>query len=63
MKCVTTYERLMPDTICGEGIKLTQVYTSFDIREIDELEEHLKKAIGSGVIFECKEGENGETNN
>lgn len=58
MKCVTTYDRLMPDTICGEGIKLTQVYTSFDIREIDELEENLKKAIGSGVVFECKESSN-----
>ena len=45
MKCVTTYERLMPDTICGEGIKLTQVYTSFDIREIDELEENLKRLL------------------
>ena len=61
MKCVTTYERLMPDTICGEGIKLTQVYTSFDIQEIDELEENLKKAIGSGVVFECG-AEMGEIN-
>lgn len=59
MKCVTTYERLMPDTICGEGIKLTQVYSSFDIREIDELEENLKKTIGNGVVFDCIErGEN-----
>lgn len=57
MKCVTTYERLMPDTISGEGIKLTQIYTSFDVREIDELEENLKKAIGSGVVLECKEQE------
>jgi len=62
MKCVTTYERLMPDTICGEGIKLTQVYTSFDIREIDELEESLKKAIGSGVVFECKESSDADSN-
>jgi hypothetical protein len=60
MKSYTTYERLMPDTICGEGIKLTQVYTSFDIREIDELEEDLKKAIGSGVVFEFKESEDKE---
>jgi hypothetical protein len=60
MKCLTTYERLEPDTVRGECIKLTQVYTSFDARDIDELEEHFKKAIGSGVVFEFREGNSNE---
>lgn len=52
MKCLTTYQRLNPDTVCGEIIIVTQRYTSFDAREIDILEERFRKTIGSGITSE-----------
>lgn len=52
MKCLTTYQRLNPDTVCGEIIIVTQRYTSFDAREIDILEERFKKTIGSAIMSE-----------
>lgn len=52
MKCLTTYQRLNPDTVCGEIIIVTQRYTSFDAREIDILEERFKHTIGSGIMSE-----------
>ena len=52
MKCLTTYQRLNPDTVCGEIIIVTQRYTSFDVKEIDILEERFKKTIGSGIMSE-----------
>ena len=52
MKCLTTYQRLNPDTVCGEIIIVTQRYTSFDVKEIDILEERFKKTIGSAIMSE-----------
>ena len=52
MKCLTTYQRLNLDAVCGETIIVTQRYTSFDVREIDILEERFKKTIGSGIMSE-----------
>lgn len=52
MKCLTTYQRLNPDTVCGEIIIVTQRYTSFEKKEIDILEERFKKTIGSGIRSE-----------
>lgn len=52
MKCLTTYQRLNPDAVCGEIIVVTQRYTSYDVREIDILEERFMKSIGSGIMSE-----------
>lgn len=59
MKMFTMYERLKPDTVSGHSIKVTIVYSSFDINEIDKLQEELRNSIASGVVSEVgmKEGE------
>lgn len=52
MKVHTSFKRMEPDTISGESIVLTTVYSSFDSAEIDKLEEQFRKRIGSGIIGE-----------
>lgn len=54
MKVHTSFKRTEPDTISGESIVLTTVYSSFDSTEIDKLEEQFRKNIGSGIIGEVK---------
>ena len=49
MKSFTTYERLMPTTADGHIIKISTFYSSFNKEEIDELQEHLRIDIGSGL--------------
>ena len=46
MTCNVKYERLNPTTACGEALKITLFYSSFDGAEIDKLEEQCKKEIG-----------------
>ena len=43
MKVTITSNRLEPDTIRGEAFQVVCTYTSFDITEIDEIEENFKK--------------------
>lgn len=50
MKCTSRYERKNPDTIGGYQIVVTNIYSSFDEREIDTLEKTLKASIGSGIV-------------
>lgn len=50
MKMFTTYKRNNPDTINGESITVTTVYSSYNEKEIDELENQLRNSIGSGLI-------------
>ena len=38
MKVHTSFQRHEPDTIRGEAISVTQVFSSFDKREIDMLQ-------------------------
>ena len=60
MKVHTSFQRHEPDTIRGEAISVTQVFSSFDKREIDMLQNQLQEQIGAGVIGEVtlnKEGE------
>lgn len=52
MRTYISYQRLEPDTINGETLKVTQVYSSHDKSEIDKLEESLQKQIGNGLIGE-----------
>lgn len=54
MKVHTSFKRTEPDTISGESIVLTTVYSSFDSTEIDKLEEQFRQRIGSGIIGEVK---------
>lgn len=54
MKCFTSYERHNPNTVNGETIVVTQVYSSFDKKEIDVLENDLRLSIGDGVKMEFK---------
>ena len=58
MKVTTTFSRLNPDTVQGEKIAILTVYSSMNKGEIDELEQSLYQAIGSGVVSEIKEQEN-----
>ena len=54
MKCFTSYERHNPNTVNGETIVVTQVYSSFDKKEMDVLENDLRLSIGDGVKMEFK---------
>lgn len=54
MKCFTSYERHNPNTVNGETIVVTQVYSSFDKKEMDALENDLRLSIGDGVKMEFK---------
>lgn len=51
MKIFQTWKRNMPDSISGESITLTIIYSSFDKNEIDELESRMPK----GMIFASDE--------
>ena len=52
MKMFTMYERLKPDTVSGHAVKVTTIYSSFNINEIDKLQEELRNSIASGVVSE-----------
>ena len=52
MKCQVTYQRHKPDTINGEILVVTTIYSSCDKAEIDTMEQSLKNVIGSGVIID-----------
>ncbi len=45
MKVTQSWTRNMRDTLVGESITLTTVYSSFDPEEIDRLEENMPKGI------------------
>ena len=54
MKCFTYYERHNPNTVNGETIVVTQIYSSFDKEEMDVLENDLRLSIGDGVNMDFK---------
>jgi len=54
MTATIQYRRLDPDTVRGEKLEVKIVYSSFDAKEIDELQENIPN-----VIWEC-EHEEGE---
>lgn len=55
MKATTTYRRLKPDTLNGDSVAVTTVYSSFDRSEIDSMEETFKRTIGACVVQEFGE--------
>ena len=57
MRTTTTFKRLLPDTINGEQIAVTIVYSSFDASEIDRLEMDLRKSIGFCITGEVGDKE------
>lgn len=52
MKQFNTYERLTPDTVNGESLKIITIYSSRDKAEIDSLEALYEKAYGIGISRE-----------
>ena len=54
MKLQVNYKRHLPDTILGEKLEVTYIYSSFDGREVDAMEEQVRKAIGDGLIGEME---------
>lgn len=50
----TTYHRAKPDTISGESLIVTTVYSSWDVKEIDALQRSFRDHIGSGLITEME---------
>ena len=55
MKVTTTFRRLKPDTLNGDSVAVTTVYSSFNRSEIDSLEETLERTIGFCVVQEFGE--------
>lgn len=55
MKVTQSWQRNPPSTLSGDSITLTIIYSSFDTREIDDLEKNLP----AGVLIT----EDTETNN
>jgi hypothetical protein len=41
MKVLVTWERLAPDTVGGDKLRVTTTYMSFDKDEIDKLERNI----------------------
>lgn len=52
MKQFNSYERLTPDTVNGESLKVMTIYSSRDKAEIDSLEALYEKAYGIGTSRE-----------
>lgn len=44
MKVLVTWERLAPDTVGGDKLRVTTTYMSFDKDEIDKLQEKMDGA-------------------
>lgn len=58
MIATATVERLTPNTSSGYGIKMTFLYTSFDVKEIDFIEEQARKITNTVIEVDAdKEGE------
>ena len=54
MNVQLTWNRLQPDTISGEKIIVKTIYSSFDKKEIDELQSKFEETYGSGVVGEVE---------
>ena len=55
MKIHVTYKRLEPDTVQGDKIELNVRYSSFNTKEIDELEQTLREQYKDGIIINTGE--------
>ena len=52
MKCFTSYRRVNADTINGEKLIISTIYTTFDSEEMGKLEESIRNTIKNGVMVE-----------
>lgn len=52
MDHLVTWQKLNPSTMSGYAITVKHTYSSFDMAEINALEEMLKQTIGAGVLIE-----------
>ena len=52
MDHLITWENLKPSTMSGYAITVKHTYSSFDMAEINALEERLKQTIGAGILIE-----------
>ena len=59
MDHLVTWEKLKPSTMSGYAITVKHTFSSFDIAEINALEERLKQTIGAGLLIE-NEAEGGK---
>ena len=60
MKQNVNWNMLKADTINGYGIQIHYSFTSFDIKEIEDVQKFCEKHIGGGLVFEpvsFKEGD------
>ena len=55
MRSFISYSKPKSDTINGYNISVTYTYSSFDKKEIEELEKYLKDKIGDGLLIESPE--------
>ena len=60
MKYAKIYRRNKPDTVNGESITVSVVYSSYDKTEIDKLESMFREQIGSGLFGEFEQIESEE---
>lgn len=52
MTVTITYERLEPNTTVGERLKVVQTFTSFNKKEVDDMEKIYADALKSGTVIE-----------
>lgn len=45
------YKRHNPNTAIGHSIEVTIVYSSYDEKDIDNIESDLRQSIGSGITM------------
>lgn len=55
MTATIQYRRMDPDTVRGEMLEVKIVYSSFDAKEIDEMQENIQAAIAAGLSEESEE--------
>lgn len=49
---ITTYERSGPNSVLGYTLRVSQLYSSFDIQDINIIEKALKSKVPDGHKFE-----------
>ena len=52
MKCNVSFSRVNADTIVGERLIITYIYSTFDSIEMDKFEQATRENIGSGFSIE-----------
>ena len=61
MKSFTSYRRVNADTINGEKLIVSTIYTTFDSEEMEKFEESIRNTIKSGIMVEYEAESEGKT--